>query len=386
MKKIILIGAIIMAFSLIGCNNNAPEQQKSDPVSEKTEDKPEEKPADNPNEEPKENPEDNPVEEKDFSVKLPESKGTDVFAGKTFSAPNTKYEFLNDGTAILHNGVVTYKNGEPVTTFEKKWKMAYSFNEEEKTLSFAFRGYYFKDILYTNINDYVEARTNSDNGNTYSSNYILNDKEFEKLHSKRVMTFYYSIDAENKKVNMNPKIGDSIQDTAGAFSGDILKGKEFVSEDGEKTLTPSFCFNVIANNEGYGSGTLGDSKNYKYFGNIIIPFNITEMTDSSAKIYYFFNKPNGVKDENGNQYYEYFVCGHAKLTYSINKTSNIEGKIKMSITDFDDDYLNFMKELYSGEGSISEYLGRDFSIDKIELLKEFELPYVGNGGGEFSIE
>ena len=58
----------------------------------------------------------------------------------------------------------------------------------------------------------------------------------------------------------------------------------------------------------------------------------------------------------------------------------------MSITDFDDDYLNFMKELYSGEGSISEYLGRDFSIDKIELLKEFELPYVGNGGGEFSIE
>ena len=28
----------------------------------------------------------------------------------------------------------------------------------------------------------------------------------------------------------------------------------------------------------------------------------------------------------------------------------------------------------------------DFSIDKIELLKEFELPYIGNGGGEFSIE
>lgn len=386
MKKIILIGTIIMAFALVGCNNNAPEQPKSDPVPEKTENKPEEKPADNPNEEPEEKPGDNPVEEKDFSVKLPESKGTDVFAGKTFSAPNAKYEFLNDGTAIFHYGVVTYENGKSITTFEKKWIMAYSFNEEEKTLFFALRGYYFRDKLYTNVNDYSEARTNSENGDSYSSDYVLVTKEFDKLYSERVMTYYYSIDAENKKVSMNPKLGDSLQDTTGTFSGNILAEKEFVSEDGEKTLSSGFCYNIVADNEGAGAGSLSDSKNYKYFNDIIISFKMSEITESTAKITYYHYKPNGVKDENGNQYYEYFVCGHAKLTYSINKTSNIEGKIKMSITDFDDDYLNFMKELYSGEGSISEYLGRDFSIDKIELLKEFELPYVGNGGGEFSIE
>ncbi len=83
MKKIILISFLIVTFTLVGCNHNTAEPPKSDPNPEKTVDKPEEKPEDKQNEDPADKPTEDPVETNDFTLEVPESKGTDVFAGKT---------------------------------------------------------------------------------------------------------------------------------------------------------------------------------------------------------------------------------------------------------------------------------------------------------------
>lgn len=385
MKKIILISFLIVTFTLVGCNHNTAEPPKSDPNPEKTVDKPEEKPEDKQNEDPADKPTEDPVETNDFTLEVPKSKGTDVFAGKTLMQDEyLKYIFSDDGTVIEYSQTyeVDKESGKLIAIDTKQTKFAYSYNSEDKTLILIPRGFYYKDELFTNVDKFLETWTNPGDGNTFSKEYVELYRVIDNLYTKHKSVYFYEEDEDT--ITLKSKLEDNLENITGSFGGSLFDSweKKFVSEDGTKTVKNSFHFVWFDFTSGGGSGQFSADKSFKN-NKVIFNFRYTDITDSTAVVTYTFAEPNNTTN-GGNSTSNNYVIGKAKLTYKITKESDTEGKIKLSITDFDEDFTKFLKDYYSGEGSISEYLGRDFSLDKMELLKDIELPYTTGTGTKYT--
>lgn len=388
MKKLILLSSLIIAFTLVGCNNNPVETPKSDPTSEKPVNKPEEKPEDKQNEEPTEKPNEDSIEKNDFTLEVPASKGTDVFIGKTLmQGEYLKYVFSDDGTVIEYSQSYEFdeEKNDYVAKAKKQRKYAYSYNSEDKTLILVPRGFYYKDVLFTNVDKYLATWTNPGDGNVYSKEYVELYREIDYLYAKHKYEYFY--EANEDTITLKSKLGKNLEDTTGSFGGTLFDnwGKTFVSEDGTKTVRNSFHYVWFDYTSGGGGGNFSADKSFKN-SNVIFTFRYTDITDSTAVITYTFAEKNNDTTNGGIATSNNFVAGKANLTYEIIKESDTEGSIKLSITDFDENFKKFLKDYYSGEDSISEYLGRDFSLDKMELLKDIELQYTTGTGTEYTIK
>ena len=298
-----------------------------------------------------------------------------------------KYIFSDDGTVIEYSQSYVFdeEKGDYGYIDKKSRKYAYSYNSDDKTLILALRGYYYNDVLFTDVEKFLETWTNPGDGNVYSKEYVELYREIDYLYAKHKYEYFY--EANEDTITLKTKLGNNLEDTTGSFGGTLFDnwGMTFDSEDGTKTVRNNFHYVWFEYTAGGGGGSFSADKSFKN-SNVIFTFRYTDITDSTAVITYTFAEQNNDTTNGGNATSNNYVAGKAKLTYEIIKESDTEGTIKLSITDFDDDFKKFLKDYYSGEDSISEYLGRDFSLDKMELLKDIELTYTTGAGTEYTIK
>lgn len=298
----------------------------------------------------------------EFSGALPESKGTDELAGKTFSSSSRKYVFSDDGTVVSYTGTTNYDTGE--VTYKKDCKYAYSCDSENKTLSLAPRGWYEGETLYTSVDEYYSAfyENTSDN---YSDAY-----KNLKIANTTSYVYEYSYSLTESKFTLAPKIASRIDETALNFS---------------KIFNFSFS--------GYASGGLGIWPNglwsWEVFfnapnenGNRVTVGNtlrFTEISDSTVKVAYVSTTIDAESK------YSYDIIGYGTMIYSINKISDTEGTLSIKFSDIDESVLQKFEESVAHLKEDPGYAENESSLKEFALVNTEPMILDSNSPEEFDV-
>ena len=239
----------------------------------------------------------------DFTGTIPKGVGENEFAGKTLVSDSVKYEFNEDGT-VLSSSLNLYGN-----KYEKSRLYAYSCDSETKTLYMIKRGYYYNDIHYTNLNDYINASSS----HTYSSEYleVLKKQLAEEKNSIEKYSYSFGDGKVFLAFNLSTK----------------LNGLEEAFLYSPKSTDETFIFSMIWHNGGISStGFDINSNGNNYMGTTEAPLVLLDIKDSTAKVVYTFNGD---------------VLGYGRMDYKIEKSSDTQGTIKVSFHDIDPAVIDF---------------------------------------------
>lgn len=239
----------------------------------------------------------------DFTGTIPKGVGENEFAGKTLVSDSVKYEFNEDGT------VTSYSLNFYTDSYEKSRLYAYSCDSETKTLYMIKRGYYYNDILYQNLNDYMYDSCS----HTYS--YEYRELLKKQLEEEKDSIEKYSYSFGDGKVSLAFNLSTKLNGLEEAF----LYSPQSTDE--------TFIFSMIWHNGGISSTSFDINYNGKnYMGSTEAFLVLFDIKASKAKVAYTYNGD---------------VLGYGRMDYKIEKSTDTKGTIKVSFHDIDQAVIDF---------------------------------------------
>ncbi|MBP5752356.1 MAG: hypothetical protein J6W60_05805 [Treponema sp.] len=238
-----------------------------------------------------------------FTTPVPEQVGMNELAGKAFVSETGKYEFNEDGTAVYSQ--MNYSSSR----YTKTALYAYSCDSETKTLYMARRGYYVDDVLYTNLDDFMNAEYTTN----YDDDYCALQKKRYMIDSELVQQYVYTFDKD--KASIVTKMGTTLTEQSMGF----LYSPE--------STNGIYLFSMIWYNGGLSTGNYDINDGGKsYMGTTEAMIVLTDATDSTAKVAYTYNGE---------------ILGYGRMEYKIDKRSDTKGSITVSFHDIDQAVIDF---------------------------------------------